>query len=300
MNSPARPISLPGIAALIAAVFTTAPFLYGLYVRSTMSPLPVNVLAMQLSGFFGSLVFRTGLVYLIVRWHGERRDRLAFRRPAWPLAAFALCLAIGQVAQMLMFQTVVRSLRGGPFTLTQIVTLVVPLSAALFALVAWLGWAFVAHLFRNDALPTVTRGNARPRIAGVAAWLFASVMLILVTQAVPVLLDSFDGNPGLAALNYAATVAVPVAVAFAGALFGLPRGLERLHVWRLLGASLAAMATVLLLAYEMLSLLGSVFGIVNLVTGTLPWMVPVGIAVAYWLWFRVFYGVARRETAGTA
>ncbi|MBZ5789661.1 hypothetical protein K8353_06020 [Burkholderia contaminans] len=297
MNSPSRQISLPGAAALIAAVITTAQFLIGLYVWSTKSSLPVSMLAVQLSSFIGSLVFRSGLVFLIVRWHGESRDQLAFRRPALPLTAFALCLLLWQAAQILVFQAQVKILSGGVLSLTQIVTIMAPLNAALYALVAWLAWWFVTHLFRNEVLPGAPRGHARRRIAGLAAWLFASVLLVFMPQAVLMLLDHFDDDLKLVMLNYVGGMVVPAAIVFAGAMFGLPRDLGRLHVWRLLGASLASMVSVLLLAYAVLRVLGDVLGIVSLMSGMMPIVVLAVIGVAYWVWFRVFYAAARRETA---
>ncbi|KWO10411.1 hypothetical protein DF022_12975 [Burkholderia cepacia] len=256
------------------------------------------MLAVQLSTFIGSLVFRSGLVFLIVRWHGEYRDQLAFRRPALPLTAFALCLLVWQAAQVLVFQALVGMLRGGSLSLTHIVTLIAPVNAVLYALVAWLAWWFVTHLFRNDALPGAPRGNARRRIAGLAAWLFASVLLLFMTQAVMILLDHFDDDLKLVMLNYVGGIVVPAAIVFAGAMLGLPRDLGRLHVRRLLGASLASMVSVLLLAYAVLRLVGDVLGIASLMSGMMPVVVLAGTGAAYWVWFRVFYAAVRRETAG--
>jgi hypothetical protein len=58
------------------------------------------MLVLQLASFIQNLVFRTGLDYLIVRWYGEHRDRLAFRRPARLLASYALFLLVWQIAQI--------------------------------------------------------------------------------------------------------------------------------------------------------------------------------------------------------
>jgi len=300
MTSQPRQISLPGTAALIAAVINLVPFLIGLYVWMTKSSPSVSMLAVQLSSFLGSVVFRTGLVFLIVRWHGEKRDQLAFRRPALLLAAYGLCLLVWQAAQVLVFQALVRMLSGGALSLTHVVTLIAPLSAALYALVAWLAWRFVTHLFRNDALPGAPRGQARWRIAGLAAWLFASVLLIFMPQAVVMLLDYFGDDLKLVMLNYVGCIGVPAAVVFAGAMLGLPRDLGRLHVRRLLAASLASMGFVLLLAYGVLRVLGDVLGIASLMSGMVPIVVLAGTGVAYWVWFRVFYAAARRETAETS
>ncbi|WP_139319909.1 hypothetical protein, partial [Serratia marcescens] len=98
MNSTTRPISLPGAAALIAALIITVLFLPSLYVQLTRFSLDTQMLALQLASFIQNLVFRTGLVYLIVRWHGEHRDQLAFRRPARLLASYASCLLVWQIA----------------------------------------------------------------------------------------------------------------------------------------------------------------------------------------------------------
>ncbi|WP_041493415.1 hypothetical protein [Burkholderia lata] len=300
MTSQPRQISLPGTAALIAAVINMVPFLIGLYVWTTKSSPSVSMLAVQLSSFLGSVVFRTGLVFLIVRWHGEKRDQLAFRRPVLPLAAYGLCLLVWQAAQVLVFQALVRMLSGGALSLTHIVTLLAPLTAALYALVAWLAWRFVTHLFRSEALHGVPRGHARWRIAGLAAWLFASVLLIFMPQAVVMLLDHFDDNLKLVMLNFVGGIVVPAAVVFAGAVFGLPRDLGRLHVRRLLAASLASMVSVLLLAYGVLRMLGDVLGIASLMSGMMPVVVLAVTGVAYWVWFRVFYAAARRETVETS
>lgn len=80
-------------------------------------------------------------------------------------------------------------------------------------------------------------------------------------------------------------------------MLGLPRDLGRLHVRRLLGASLASMASVLLLAYAVLRLVGDVLGIASLMSGIMPVVVLAATGAAYWVWFRVFYAAARRETA---
>ncbi|CAB3750455.1 hypothetical protein B7G54_06245 [Burkholderia puraquae] len=297
MTSQSRQFSLPGAAALIAAVITTAQFLLGLYVWSTKSSPSVTMLAVQLSSFFGGLVFRTGLVFLIVRWHGEKRDQLAFRRPALPLTAYALCLLVWQAAQILIFQALVAMLSSGALSLAHIGTIIAPLNAVLYALVAWLAWWLVTHLFRHDALPGAPRGNARRRIAGLAAWLFVSALQLFMPQAVMMLLDYYDDGLKLVMLNYVGGVVLCAAVVFAGAMFGLPRDLGRLHVRRMVGASLASVVSVLLLAYGVLRVLGNVLGTVSLMSGMMPIVVLAGIGVAYWVWFRVFYAGARREIA---
>ncbi|VWD43544.1 hypothetical protein BLA18110_07074 [Burkholderia lata] len=297
MTSQSRQFSLPGAAALIAAVITTAQFLLGLYVWSTKSSLSVTMLAVQLSSFIASLVFRTGLVYLIVRWHGERRDQLAFRRPALPLTAYALCLLVWQAAQILVIQALVGMLRGGALSLTHIGTIIAPLNAVLYVFVAWLAWWLVTHLFRNDALPGAPRGHARRRIAGLAAWLFVSALQFFMPQALMILLDYHDDDLKLVMLNYVGGVVLCAAVVFAGARFGLPRDLGRLHIRRMLGASLASVVSVLLLAYGVLRVLSDVLGMVSLMSGMMPIVVLAGTGAAYWVWFRVFYAGASRVTA---
>ncbi|KER74570.1 hypothetical protein HR51_05815 [Burkholderia cepacia] len=300
MTSPSRQRSLPGAAALIAAAITTAQFLIVLYVWSTRSSPSVGVLAVQLSSFIESLVFRSGLVFLIVRWHGEHRDRLAFRRPVRPLTAYALCLLLWQAAQILVYQALTGLLDSGALSLAQMGTIIAPVNAVLYALVAGLAWWFVAHLFRNDALPGAPRGNPRRSIAGLAAWLYASALLLFMPQAVLMSLNYYDDNLKLVMLNYVGGLVICAAVVFAGAMFGLPRELGRLHVWRLLGASLASMVSVLLVAYGVLSVVGDTLGIISLLSGVMPIVALAGTGVAYWVWFRVFYAAARREAAETS
>ncbi|MCA3867362.1 MAG: hypothetical protein IOC34_16715, partial [Burkholderia sp.] len=254
MNSPTRPVSLPGAAALVAALIITVLFLSGLYVQLTRFSLDSQMLAIQLTSFIQNLVFRTGLVYLIVRWYGEHRDQLAFRRPARLLTAYALCLLVWQIAQIFIIQLVVVSLAGNGTHLTAILKLMAPVSAALYAFVAWFAWWFVTRMFRNDALPEAPRGHATRYIAGLAAWLFASVWLLLMTQTVPMLLNTFDDNLVRVMVSYVGALVVPAALIFAGARLGLRRDLVRLHGWRLLGASLAAMASVSVLFYLALQL----------------------------------------------
>lgn len=299
MNSQTRPVSLPSAAALVAALIITVLFLSGLYVQLTKFSLTSQMVALQLASFIENLVFRTGLVYLIVRWHGEHRDQLAFRRPAWLLTVYALCLLVWQIAQIFIIQAVVLSLAGNGAHLTAIVKLIAPVSAALYAFVAWLAWWFVTRMFRNDALPEAPRGHAARYIAGLAAWLFASVWLLLMTWTVPMLLDNFDDDLARVMFSYVGAVAVPAALVFAGARLGLPRDLVRLYGWRLLGASLAAMASVSVLFYLALHLLGSLLG-VSVLSGMMAIVVLGGAFVAYRVWFRVFYAPVGRDTVETS
>lgn len=299
MNSPTRPVSLPGAAALVAALIITVLFLSGLYVQLTKFSLTSQMVALQLASFIENLVFRSGLVYLIVRWHGEHRDQLAFRRPAWLLTVYALCLLVWQIAQIFFIQAVVLSLAGNGTHLTAIVKLIAPVSAALYAFVAWLAWWFVTRMFRNDALPEAPRGHAARDIAGLAAWLFSSVWLLLMTWTMPMLLDNFDDDLARVMFSYVGAVAVPAALVFAGARLGLPRDLVRLYGWRLLGASLAAMASVSVLFYLALHLLGSLLG-VSVLSGMMAIVVLGGAFVAYWVWFRVFYAPVGRDAVETS
>ncbi|PXX38087.1 MULTISPECIES: hypothetical protein [Burkholderia] len=299
MNSPTRPVSLPVAAALVAALIITVLFLSGLYVQLTKFSPTSQTVALQLASFIENLVFRTGLVYLIVRWHGEHRDQLAFRRPAWLLTVYALCLLVWQIAQIFIIQAVVLSLAGNGTHLTAIVKLIAPVSAVLYAFVAWLAWWFVTRMFRNDALPEAPRGHAARYIAGLAAWLFASVWLLLMTWTVPMLLDNFDDDLARVMFSYVGAVAVPAALVFAGARLGLPRDLVRLYGWRLLGASLAAMASVSVLFYLALHSLGSLLG-VSVLSGMMAIVVLGGAFVAYWVWFRVFYAPVGRDIVETS
>ncbi|WP_124832224.1 hypothetical protein [Burkholderia sp. Bp9031] len=297
MNSQTRSISLPGVAALVAAAVIAVLFLYSLYVRSTMFPLATDVLAVLLANCIQSLVFRAGLVFLIVRWHGERRGQLAFRRPAPMLTIYGLCLLVWQVAQTWLFRTLMVSLTNDSAKQTFIVTITAPLNAALYALVAWLAWRFVTRMFRNDAFPMAPPDNAAWRIAGLAAWLFASVLLFFMTQAVPLMLDYYDDDFNLVMLNFVGAVVVPAALVCAGAKLGVPRDLGRLHVWRFLGASLAAMVSVLLLGYGTMRILGIVSAAINLMSGMLTITILAGICLAYRISFRAFYAAVRGQAA---
>lgn len=297
MNSQSRPGSLPRTAAVIAAAIAAAPFLYGYYGLAKASFLSADVLAVNLTNLISSLVYRTGLVFLIVLWHGEQRGQLAFRRPALLLTIYASCLVGWEIAQRLMFEALIRHLNDGSAMLNFIVTIISLLNVVLYALVAWLTWRFITHMLRKDALPLAPPANARRRIAGLAAWMFATVLLSFMTQATPMLLDYFDDDLKLVMFDYIGTVAVPTALVFAGAMLGLPRDLSRLHGWRLLGASLAAMASVSLLAYGALRVLGNVPGTVNPMSGMLVVTLLAGIGVAHRMWFRVFYAAAPRPAA---
>jgi len=294
MNTQSRPSSLPRSAAVIAAAITAAPFLYSFYFLAKESLLSADVFAINLANFISSLVYRTGLVFLIVLWHGEQRGQLAFRRPALLLTIYASCLVGLQIAQMLITQALIRHLNDGSAMLNFVVTISILLNAVLYALVAWLAWRLITHILRKDALPLAPPGNARRRIAGLAAWLFASVLVSLMTQATPLLLDYFDDDLKLVMLNYIGAIAVPTALVFAGAMRGLPSDLSRLHGWRLLGASLAAMASVSLLGYAAVRVLGNMHGTVNLLSGVLTVTLLAGIGVAHRVWFRVFYAAVRR------
>lgn len=238
MNTQARPVSLPRTAAAIAAVVAAAPFLSGLYFLAKASSLSPDVLAVNLANLIGSLVFRTGMVFLIVQWHGEQRGQLAFRRPALLLAIYASCLLGWQIAQMFLQQALMGSLGDSIYSLNLIVTIITPLNAVLYSLVAWLTWRFITRMRRKDALPLASDGNARRRIAGLAAWLFASVLLSFMTEAIQMLLDYFDDDLKLVMLNYMGAAAIPTALVFAGAMLGLPRDLSRLQGWRRLISSL--------------------------------------------------------------
>ncbi|WP_244107344.1 hypothetical protein [Burkholderia sp. BCC0419] len=299
MSSQTRPPSLPAIAALIAAIIITVLFLAGVYVQLTRFSLTSQMLAIQLASFIENLVFRTGLVYLIVRWHGERRGQLAFRRPARLLTSYALCLLAWQIAQIFLIQAVLLGLSGSGTHLMAIAKLIVPASATLYAFVAWLAWWFVTRMFRNDALPGVPRRHATRYIAGLAAWLFASVWMLLMTWTVPILFDNFDDSLARVMVSYVGAVAVPAALVFAGARLGLPRDLVRLHGWRWLGASLAAMASLSVLFYLTLRLLDSILG-VSVLSVTMAIVVLGGAFVAYRVWFRVFYAPVNRDTVETS
>ena len=75
------------------------------------------------------------------------------------------------------------------------------------------------------------------------------------------LLNTFDDNLVRVMVSYVGALVVPAALIFAGARLGLRRDLVRLHGWRLLGASIAAMASVSVLFYLALQLLDGMLGV---------------------------------------
>ena len=143
------------------------------------------------------------------------------------------------------------------------------------------------------------RGAARRGAAhaGLAAWLFASVCLLLMTTTVPMLLDYFDDDLARMMFGYVGAVAVPAGLVFAGTRLGLPRDLVRLHGWRLLGASLAAMASTSVVFFG-----GAVawrHAGAGVLSGTMAIVVLGSAFVACWVWFRVFYASVSRDTVET-
>ncbi|WP_175718633.1 hypothetical protein [Burkholderia anthina] len=299
MNTQARVVSLPKMAASVAAVAVTVPFLYSLYFLRASS-LSDDVLAMRLVAFIGNLVFRTGLVFLIVQLHGERRGQLAFRRPALLLAIYGACLLGWQFGQGFLFQALMRSLSDTPAYLRLMFAIVAPLSAMLYSLVAWLTWRLVTRMLRNDVLPAIPSGNVARRIAGLAAWLFACVLLTFAPQVVYMLVNYFDGDFNLIMLKCVGMVVVPAAIVYVGTRSGLPRNLGRLHGWRWLGASLAAMASISLLAYGALHAIGNVLDNINVMSRVLTIIVLAGAGVAYRMCFRAFYAAVGRSAADTS
>lgn len=299
MNTQARVVSLPKVAAFVAAVAITAPFLYSLYFLKSSS-LSNDVLAMRLIAFIGNLVFRTGLVFLIVQLHGERRGQLAFRRPALLLAIYGACLLGWQFGQGFLFQALMRSLSDTPAYLRLMLAMVAPLSAMLYSLVALLTWRLVTRMLRNDVLPVIPSSSAARRIAGLAAWLFASVLLTFAPQVVYMLVNYFDDDSNLIMLNCIGMVVVAAAIVYVGARSGLPRNLGRLHGWRWLGASLAAMASISLLAYGALHTIGNVLDNISVMYGMLMIIVLVGAGVAYRMCFRAFYADVARPSTDTS
>ena len=256
---------------------------------------------MDLGNLIGSLVFRTGLVFLIVQWHGEQRGQLAFRRPGLLLAIYGACLLGWQIAQIFLFQALMRTLNDGIASLNLIVTIIAPLNAVLYSLVAWLTWWLITRMLREEALPLAVHGNARRRIAGLSAWLFASVLLSLMMQTMHMLMDYFDDDLKLVMMNYIGAVAIPTALVFAGTALGLPRVVSRLHGWRLLGASLLAVVCVSLVAFGALqALTGILLRGASLTSAILTVVVLVGIFVAYRMSFRLFYAAVRRPIAETS
>ncbi len=193
-----------------------------------------------------------------------------------------------------------RSLSDTPAYLRLMLAIVAPLSAMLYSLVAWLAWLLVTHLLRNDVLPVIPSGNVARRIAGLAAWLFACVLLTFAPQIVYMLVNYVDDDFNLIMLNCIGMVVVPAAIVYVGTRSGLPRNLGRLHGWRWLGASIAAMASISLLAYGALHAIGNVLDNINAMSGRLTIIVLAGAGLAYRMCFRAFYSAVGRSATGTS
>lgn len=299
MNANSRPTALPWMAAAVAAAVTIVVFLYALHVVSALSSRSDDDrLTFMWSSFISSLVLHAGLAFLIAQWHGERHGQLAFRRRAPLLAIYALFLLAWQAVEVFAVRALVRRLTIGALgavgefdndgtyqgLVLRLSGFVIPV---LYILVAWLAWWLATRLLRKDALPGTSSVNVRLRVAGLAAWTLAVLLLFQMPQGVALLQERFDDNPALAVMSgYVGITVILVALAFAGALRGLPRNLGQLHGWRLLGASFAAMITAVALT---LSALGSLQLTGSLMAGLLIVILTSGIGAAYWLWVRVFY-----------
>ncbi|MBN3786838.1 hypothetical protein [Burkholderia sp. Ac-20353] len=284
------------MAAAVAAIVPTLLFVYSLHRLLASSSLPEDRVAIIGSAFIFGIVFNAGLAFLIAQWHGERHEQLAFRRPALLLAIYALFLAVWEIARGYLANALVQGFIDRDELYQKLVIMLLPMvNPVLYTLVAWLAWWFATRLLRKDALPGIPSVDARLRVAGLAAWTLACALLFLMPQAMAMLLIRFDDGPGPAGAvaGYIGAAAIPVALAFAGALRGLPRGLARLHGWRLLGSSIAAMISVSLLAYGAMQVLSSLHLPASVAAGLLIVIVVVGVGAAYWLFTRMLFAGVR-------
>ena len=291
---PSRPSPLPWLAAGVAVVTGSAPFLISL-AMGRLSSLEDDARAMAYASFAGGQVLHAGLAFLVAQWHGERYGRLAFRRPFAPLALFALFLLCWQ-----MLQGQLMSAAFGWASSTTLRHAFLAFSSAIYPVLhivgTWLSWTGAAWILRSDALPWPPI-PVRLRTSGLIAWMPAGVLLMLMPMGMS-MFTVYGVDRALAAGSYAGAIVVPVLLAFAGAWLGLPRHLTRIHGWRLLGAGLGAMASAGYLLYRGFVLAAQGVPLLRTdVTLTATLFALAGAVVgmgAFWLWTFALYASLRR------
>jgi hypothetical protein len=265
---------------------------------AVLAALPPILLSIRLLLMRGDLMHsaslptaRAVLAFLVVQWHGERSRRPAYRRPGLLMLIFGLALLAGSLLTAGIFSGLQQALAyHGAVPLKLVFTL---LSAPLNLLEIWLSWWLAAWLLRNDALPPAPQPNLRLRAAGLIAWLLA----LGLTWFAPfwiAFLTMLTDDAALSLFGYWTACSVPMLLAFGGSLLGLPPSLREMHMPRLLGAALAAMATLAGLGYGLLYLIEvsplSYAALPTAVTVAL-WLVLLllGVPACYGLWTWLFY-----------
>lgn len=295
-----RPSALPWYAAATSLAIGLLPFLATLAVQWSRMHADSRMIWISYTSFAGSLVFRTGVAFLIVQWHGERHGCLAFRRPAAVLGIFALGLLCWLAVQMVATTGLLHLLTAGvPVAIAS--SLLALLHPLIQALGVWLAWIAAAALMRKDAQP-FPPSRVRWRTAGLIAWMPASLQALLLPASLIAITTYTGENYALAAALSAGVIITTIAAAFIGAWLGLPRDLARIHGGRLLVVAIAAFATTALVLGGLLFGIARVFSAAILASA----LTATGLAVlalaacvgAYYLWTLLLYlGTTRTAQA---
>jgi hypothetical protein len=296
---PSRPSNLPWLAALVALLAGLVPFLITLAMRGVDLGTGGAATAVSYASLIGSLIFRMGISFLIVQAHGERHGRLVFRRPLAVLAIFALCLLGWQALQITLTMGLARSLAGeGNFA--TIASLLAVFHPFLYTLGIWLSWIIAAGAMHKDAQP-MPPAQVRWRTAGLIAWISASVLALGTPAMLVYAAMSLDGDYAQAAIACTGLIAVPAMIAFVGTWLGLPRELNRVGGWRVIGVIFAAVLSTALLVY------GAYLGAMRGLSGDIASQSSLAIGLAvfslaacfgmFCLWTWIVYVATRRQAA---
>lgn len=297
---PSRSSSLPWLAALTVLVTGIVPFLVTIAMRGVNLGGQTASVAVSYASLVGSLVFRTGIAFLIVQAHGERHGRLAFRRPLAVLAIFGLCVLGWQALQIALTMGLAHIL-GGSAHFSVMVGALAVFHPFLYALGTWVSWIVAAGAMGKDA-QAMPPASVRWRAAGLVAWILAGLLLTLGAPVMLVYVATFtDGDYAHAAGACLGAVAIPAVLAFLGAWLGLPRELSRVGGWRVIGVMLAAVLSTALLVY------GAYLGALRGLSGDLASQSPLAIGLAvfalaacfgmFCLWAWIVYVATRRQSA---
>lgn len=310
-HAPLRHAHLPWLAAAAAVLVTILQYGVSLMLVLTRSGpnaiAGIGQLAMLLLSLTSQLVLTGGIAFLMAQWHGERRNELFFGQPWIVVSIFAGAQLLWGVLTTLFYQFVlldlIASMEGSRVSLIVMTLIDLPLTA----LGTWLAWRLATQLRRADALATPPLSGQTVRAAGLIAWVLYTLLLIAVPTIWP---EAGTVSPYAPWqwLIIRGGLLVPAALAFVGALMGLPRKLPVVSVGRLFATSLAALVCSGLLISGAgmavyIILIGNAYG--RSINGGIAMLVAFGFALLlgipafYWLWTRVFYASLRRVPAKT-
>ncbi|WP_266169249.1 hypothetical protein [Dyella subtropica] len=306
MNRPlSQRSSLPWLAAATAMLVTLlqhGPYLISLLTRAnTDADEPVSRIATLLLSLNSQWLSIGGLAFLIAQWHGERRREVAFRRPWLLLLLFAGGLLLRVVMMVALYQLVLLKVIVDMNDASMSAMLITFVNLPLDVLGTWLAWWVATRLCRKDVLALPPSPSLTLRAAGLMAWMLYTVLLIVASLIKPEA-GSVTPDAPWTWLAIRVGLLVPAALAFTGALIGLPRGLSAVRVGRLLAASTVAMVCSSLL-FIGAGLSGALLvpgwsdTSMMVLLGLLAFALLLGCPFSYWLWSRIFYASVRRAAA---